>query len=373
MTEKELLKYFESKKDDFVAFLSTIIDHQSYSKNKDGINSLLDIIETRFDIFSPLKKRIKTSAGDILILDFFTDKKDLMVLLSHVDTVRVSEDFKESKIIEGKLFGNGCYDMKSAIAIFYFIIKLLTENNVIPKYGIRIILTPDEETGSRYSIEYIIEECRKAKAVLIPEPSCENGEVKIKRKGVAHINIIIQGVASHSGIAPHLGIDANKELIMILNDIYLKLENYPDVDFNTGIIAGGVQKNIVSPDSFLNGEFRSFSNDALEKLVSEMKLYESSGKPEVVVDCSISRPALEYTEKNRVLYNKAKKIAEDMGYKLEKCSTGGASDGCNLSAAKIPVVDGIGIRGNGAHTVDEYIEINDFPFRAALMTMMCIK
>ena len=373
MTDKEIFDYFHSKTDDFVELTAQLVNHRSYSKEKENINGLIDDIEHLFSRFLHQKKRISTKAGDILIMHFFPEKKDFIAFPAHVDTVRVSEDFTGSVRIDDKLFGNGTYDMKSAISIFHSMIEAIYGLNIGIETGIKIILTPDEETGSKHSLDHILKECQNASAALIAEPSCDDGSVKVRRKAIAHLNIIIRGIASHSGIAPHKGVDANKELIMVLNRIYSMLEDHPGIDFNPGIIAGGVKKNVVSPDSFLDGELRSFDNDSLIDFMGKLVRFEKNDMPMVKIDAHLSRPALEFTENNEKLYKKAKNIAEKLGYDLGACSTGGASDGSNISFSGIPVLDGLGIKGGGAHTENEYIEIGDFPFRAALLLMMTIK
>jgi glutamate carboxypeptidase len=52
---------------------------------------------------------------------------------------------------------------------------------------------------------------------------------------------------------------------------------------------------------------------------------------------------------------------------LKEASTGGASDGNFTSALGIPTLDGLGAVGGGAHAVDEWVEIDSLPARAALI------
>jgi acetylornithine deacetylase/succinyl-diaminopimelate desuccinylase-like protein len=86
--------------------------------------------------------------------------------------------------------------MKAASAIIYFIIEYLYEHQDEIKNSIRLIFSPDEETGSQYSMVHLLELCREAKAVFIGEPSCPEGKVKLERKGVLHLNVYILGQVS---------------------------------------------------------------------------------------------------------------------------------------------------------------------------------
>jgi len=67
------------------------------------------------------------------------------------------------------------------------------------------------------------------------------------------------------------------------------------------------------------------------------------------------------------LFEVARTVASEMGIDLKEGSTGGASDGNLTSALGIPTLDGLGPIGDGAHGVDEYVEVDSIPERAALM------
>jgi glutamate carboxypeptidase len=56
-----------------------------------------------------------------------------------------------------------------------------------------------------------------------------------------------------------------------------------------------------------------------------------------------------------------------MGLNLKEGSTGGASDGNFTSALGIPTLDGLGPIGDGAHSVDEYVEIDSLTQRADIL------
>jgi len=67
------------------------------------------------------------------------------------------------------------------------------------------------------------------------------------------------------------------------------------------------------------------------------------------------------------LYEKARAIAAELDFDLGEAQVGGASDGNFLAAMDIPVLDGLGISGDGAHAVHEHIEAGDIARRGALL------
>ena len=72
------------------------------------------------------------------------------------------------------------------------------------------------------------------------------------------------------------------------------------------------------------------------------------------------------------LYEKARKIAAEFEYDLGETQVGGASDGNFVAALGVPVLDGLGVAGAGAHTLDEFIFIEDIPRRAALIAKLLL-
>jgi glutamate carboxypeptidase len=87
----------------------------------------------------------------------------------------------------------------------------------------------------------------------------------------------------------------------------------------------------------------------------------------VYVSGGINRPPMERTPAVIELFEKARAIAADLDFELGEAQVGGASDGNFLAAMGIPVLDGLGISGDGAHAVHEHIEADDIARRGALL------
>ena len=70
------------------------------------------------------------------------------------------------------------------------------------------------------------------------------------------------------------------------------------------------------------------------------------------------------------LYEKARNAATSFGYDLGETQVGGASDGNFVAALGVPVLDGLGIKGDGAHTLQEHILVSDIAKRATLIVAL---
>lgn len=371
MKSKDLYGYFEKQRQSFTELLEKMVSFPSQSGSRENINLFADFLVNLFSEFNPRTRRLPTPAGDIVQFTLFPGYRNFLVLLAHMDTITVNKKSIPLKKDKNHLYGTGCYDMKNGIALFYFVLKAIHHFNLEIKKKIKLILTPDEETGSSVSMPFLLKECQRARAVLLPEPSCPDGGVKIQRKGVARITASLYGKASHSGIDPEKGSDANRALVQLIVLIEKMLQQHHDMSFNPGIISGGHQVNQVSGESRLRGEIRSYSNRQLLRAAKELKSIRHLDGVRVHVETELVHPALEPNPRNQALVNLARDVAGTLGSKLSSCSSGGCSDGSNLSAAGIPVLDGLGMRGAGAHSEGERVELSDFPFRAALLSLLC--
>jgi len=67
------------------------------------------------------------------------------------------------------------------------------------------------------------------------------------------------------------------------------------------------------------------------------------------------------------IFNIAKDIAKDLGLELTGASQGGGSDGNFTGNMGIPTLDSLGVRGEGLHTLNEFIYVDSLTERARLM------
>jgi glutamate carboxypeptidase len=69
-------------------------------------------------------------------------------------------------------------------------------------------------------------------------------------------------------------------------------------------------------------------------------------------------------------FSKAQTIARQLGIELSEGGTGGGSDANFVAALGLPVLDGLGALGQGAHSYKEQIEIAPLATRIALLAAL---
>src|ERR1700704_2815688 len=109
---------------------------------------------------------------------FGTSSKVLIV--GHHDTVFPIGALADRPfaVKDGKATGPGVFDMKAGIVLAIHALSLLEDLD-----GVELLITADEEVGSRASRALIEERALACGAVLVMEPSADGGALKTARKG----------------------------------------------------------------------------------------------------------------------------------------------------------------------------------------------
>ena len=81
----------------------------------------------------------------------------------------------------------------------------------------------------------------------------------------------------------------------------------------------------------------------------------------------INRPPMPHTPLMAHTFARAQAIAAALGLEVGLGGTGGGSDANFVAPLGVPVLDGLGALGNGAHSEREHISIVHLPKRAALL------
>jgi glutamate carboxypeptidase len=260
--------------------------------------------------------------------------------------------------------------MKSGVALAMQAIEAMRSWNEdqLPR-PITVLLVSDEEIGSHASRRITESLAKKSAAVLVLEPSYGlHGAVKTARKGVGEYHIKVTGKAAHSGLDFEKGQSAILELSRQIERISKFIDLKLGLTLNVGLVKGGTAVNVVPAEAsaVLDVRIAKMKDAAgIDRKLRSLKHLNRHCKIEVTGE--INRPPMERTAGVVQLYEKAKLIAKDFGWKLEEAAVGGGSDGNFTAGLGIPTLDGLGGVGEGAHAIHESVVIADLPRRAALL------
>jgi glutamate carboxypeptidase len=218
----------------------------------------------------------------------------------------------------------------------------------------------------------IEEEARGSDAVLVLEPSRE-GVLVTWRKGVGRFEIEIQGQASHSGAAHERGVSAVEELAHQI----LRLEAMTDYDrgttINVGVVHGGSRVNVRPATAWANIDLRVSTADEGKRMTDAIHgLRPVNPETTLIVSGGINRPPWEHSAACQALFERARQVGHELGLDLGVAGSGGGSDGNFAAALGIPTLDGLGVVGDDAHALTEWIEVGSLPRRAALLAELLL-
>jgi glutamate carboxypeptidase len=141
-----------------------------------------------------------------------------------------------------------------------------------------------------------------------------------------------------------------------------------DCTFSVGIVHGGQWVNCVA--TTCAGEALSMAKRQADLDRGVERMLALSGTANDVtfkVTRGVTRPVWEPDAGTMALYEKAREVAKAIGFELPHGSAGGGSDGNFTGAMGIPTLDGLGVRGADAHTLNEHIEVDSLAERGRLM------
>jgi glutamate carboxypeptidase len=295
-----------------------------------------------------------------------------VLLLGHTDTVHPvgTKERNPTRIDDDKFYGCGIFDMKSGIVLMAEALRYFAETGEKPARPITILLTCDEEVGSHSGKALVEEEAEKAHQCLVFEPS-SNGRVKTGRKGTGMYTLRAHGIPAHAGLEPEKGANAIFEIARQVE----RLKTFENLSAGTTVnvctMKGGTTINVIPEYADCTVDVRFAALTEGERIYEEifgLKPFDTRVSLEILGN--VNRPPLERTPAVIGLFEKAKAVAASFDYELDETQVGGASDGNFVAALGVPVLDGLGVTGAGAHTLEEHILVSDIANRATLVTLI---
>ena len=368
--------------DELLAGISGWIAIESPTDDADGMARMASQAQADYEAFGARVERIggREGFGDhVLAVDDRHCAPDAaagpgVLLLSHIDTVHpVGTLARDNPLrIEGdRLYGPGAEDMKGGTYIAMAALRQIAREGRRTRLPIRHLMVSDEEMGSGTSREHIEREARRAKYVLVTEPARSGGKIVTARKGCGSFRVEVTGRPAHAGVEHHLGRNAIRELARQIEVIEAMTDYERGLTVNVGLVGGGTRQNVVPEHAWAEVDVR-VPNPALGEEITRRMLALQSVDPDcrLVVTGCIDRPGYEKTPAIAALYEHARMLAAEIGFDLIDLKTGGGSDG-NFTAAIAPTLDGLGVDGDGGHTLEERLYIDSIiPRTQLLMRLM---
>ena len=375
MKPSEVLNYFNTRRDETMRMIREIVDIESPSYDVERSRLVALWIENearKLSLDVEIEKVPAEKFGDHIIIRAFPKLEGKILMLGHTDTVHPvgTKTLNPTRIEDGKFFGCGIFDMKSGIVLMLETLRFFAETGTEPSHSLTILLSCDEEIGSFTGRELVEREAANAAASFVFEPSAA-GRVKTGRKGTGMFTIKARGVPAHAGLEPEKGASAILESARQIEKLNTLNNVAAGTTVNICTIRGGTTTNVIPEHAEFTVDVRFSAMDEaarIERAVLDMKPFDERVTLEILG--GVNRPPMERTAAVAELFDRVRTIGASFDYEVGETQVGGASDGNVIAALGVPVLDGLGIAGDGAHRLDEHILIDDIPKRATLVTSM---
>jgi glutamate carboxypeptidase len=346
-----------------VALLRELVEIESPSYS-DGVRQVAERVGEEL---ANLGANVRLLEGDHLVADLGGEGEPLLVV-GHTDTVwPIGTLFQMPFHVEDdRAYGPGRYDMKGCLVLMLEALRAAGRRRAV-----RVFLTADEEHGSRTARPHLERAARGVAAALVIEPPSQHGHLKTSRKGLGRFRLTVTGRPAHAGTNRAEGVSAIEELAHQILHLHAMNDDKRGVSVNVGVVRGGTTENVVAAEAEAQVDVRVATVSDVGRM--EQLLH---GLEPVLAGAALSwsggwtRPPLEPTAASAALFARAREHGRALGLDLQETSSGGGSDANLLGAVGVPVLDGLGAMGAGAHAHDEHVLLDSLPVRAQLLARM---
>ena len=295
----------------------------------------------------------------------------------HMDTVEPGGQV-EPVLRDGVFYSAGDTvlgaDDKAGIAELLEALEVVREQKI--SHGpIEIVITVAEEIGlvGAKHFDYSMVTARRGYALDTEGVD----QMVLQAPGANHLQIDIEGLASHAGMVPELGVSAIQTAALAIGQMRLGRIDH-ETTANIGRIEGGVARNIVPQHISIVGEARSHDPQKLQEQTEHMlACFEEAAaqmsrqingalvRPQISAKISSDFPSMSVAEDAPVV-TLARSAAATVGHDLNVRLGGGGSDANIFNANGIETI----ILATGmtrVHTHDESVAVADMVHVAELL------
>ncbi len=329
-----------------------------------------------------------------LFLEYPGRKTQRLCILAHIDVVPEG-DLSLWNIVEpfapevkgSRLYGRGVNDNGTCLVSALYALKVIDDAGVTPEYSVLLGFVSDEEMGSHFGLEPLMERSifRADDLVLVPDSGNDAGDfIEIAEKAGLKFAFTVTGKQAHAAY-PTRGLNACRAANMLAYEIDEALHkrfreedetfDLPFSTFEPTRRAGNVPAvNIVPGRERFEFDCRLIPSVSLDEVIDTVKKVcadvegRTGAKVELDVERSDAGPVT--SPDSEVCRLLVKSVREVLGVEPKTGGIGGGTFAVFFRKAGIPAVVWSQECGGVAHKPDEYTEIEYLVNNAKVFALM---
>ena len=398
--ENKIIAIAERDKESAIALLARTVNINSGTMNHLGVKAVGEVFAEEFQHLGLTTTWHDMSevnrAGHLFAETAGESGSRCLLLIGHLDTVfELDSPFQKFDRQGDHATGPGVNDMKGGDVVILYALKALKEVGVLDDLNLIVALIGDEEkSGSPKSISryHLIEASKRCDIALGFEIATSLNAATVARRGSSGWRLDVTGKRAHSAgiFNDEVGSGAIFEAARILNQFHEQLTDEKYLTFNPGVILGGTdvdydpsqnkggtfgKTNVVSQSVVVHGGLRTISPAQEASARARMKaIAENNHLPKTSAQITFQDgyPSMPPTEGNMAVLANLSGVSVDLDQGEVVAFDPGKRGAADVSfvAGYVDVIDGVGAEGNGAHTLDESIDLATLPLliqRAAIL------
>ncbi len=170
--------------------------------------------------------RAKGGVRPNLVVRYGECREDVWIV-THMDVVpegdvSLWETPPFEPVIKGnRVYGRGSEDNTQPLVSSMFALKALKELGLEVKRNICLAFVSDEETGSKYGIQHLINEgiFDSGDMFVVPDAGTPEGDcIEVAEKSILWLKFTVEGIQAHASMT-HLAVNANREAMKFLLEL----------------------------------------------------------------------------------------------------------------------------------------------------------
>ncbi|MDH4197943.1 MAG: M20 family metallo-hydrolase [Candidatus Aminicenantes bacterium] len=157
-------------------------------------------------------------------------------VMTHTDIVPPGElslwrgDPFKAWVEKGRVYGRGVEDNQQDLVASLFAVKAFAAESLLPAYDVGVALVADEETGSKYGIDYVLQHAKPFRPddlIMVPDAGNEHGTlIEVAEKSILWLKFKTLGKQAH-GSTPEKGVNSFKAASFLVTKLETLYGRFP--------------------------------------------------------------------------------------------------------------------------------------------------